>query len=100
MSYNARQYQEKRHFIRMQIDAPASLRLSSGEEIDLTCLDLSSCGVQLQSEKPLPLGDSAELCLSSCGGPVAPLSAKITLCRHESISDSEYRTGAVIESFL
>ncbi|MCD8524157.1 MAG: PilZ domain-containing protein [Saccharospirillaceae bacterium] len=100
MSSLARNYQEKRNFIRMQVSAPATLTLSDGSSYDLTCLDLSSSGVQLQHCEMIPVGISGRLTVSSGGGYTTPLEAKVTICRAEESGNENYRIGATIDSFL
>ncbi|ASP39737.1 PilZ domain-containing protein [Bacterioplanes sanyensis] len=98
MTTLTRTYQEKRDFMRMQIKTPASLRLSDGRDLQLTCLDLSSTGVQLACSEPLPIGATGTLYISSGGQATAPLTADITICRVEEDNDS-YRLGATINDF-
>ena len=97
MTSLARNYQEKRDFIRMQVSAPAVLTLDNGKHIELTCLDLSSSGVQLQHYEPLPVNISGSLVISSGGGYTNPLEAHITICRIQQSGNDEYRIGAVID---
>jgi len=98
MTSLARNYQEKRDFIRMQVSAPAVLTLDGGADIELTCLDLSSSGVQLQHYEPLPLNISGTLVISSGGGYTTPLEARITIRRIQQYGNDEYRIGAVIDN--
>ena len=100
MSSLARNYQEKRNFIRMQVSAPATLTLNDDSSYDLTCLDLSSSGVQLQHFEAIPMGMSGRLTVSSGGGYTTPLEAQVTVCRIEEDGSENYRIGATIDSFL
>lgn len=98
MTTLARTYQEKRDFMRMQIKTPASLRLEDGRDLQLTCLDLSSSGVQLACSEPLPVGTQGILHISSGGQTTSPLSAEVTICRVEE-ENGGYRFGATISDF-
>lgn len=98
MTTLARTYHEKRDFMRMQIQTPASLRLEDGRDLQLTCLDLSSTGVQLACSEPLPIGTQGTLHIVSGGETTAPFSANITVCRVEEENGS-YRFGATISDF-
>ena len=100
MSSLARTYSEKRSFIRMQVSAPAVLVLDNGQTFDMTCLDLSSSGVQLQHFQPVPVNVSGTLTVSSGGGYTSPLEARVTICRVQESGADEYRIGATIDSFL
>lgn len=100
MNSLARNYQEKRGYIRMQVSAPAVLTLTDGRTYELTCLDLSSSGVQLQHFEPIPLHTAGRLVVSSGGGYTTPLEADVTVCRIQQSGADEYRIGVVINSFL
>jgi len=99
MSNLARNYQEKRDYIRMQVDTPAELTLSTGEHFRLTCIDLSSSGVQLKGSDAIPTNVSATLQIDSGGGPIPPLHAEVTVCRVTESAPGEYRIGLSIDSF-
>jgi len=100
MTSLARTYQEKRDFIRMQVSAPAVLTLTDGRMYELTCLDLSSSGLQLQHFEPIPVNTSGRLTVSSGGGYTTPLEAQVTVCRIQQSGADEYRIGVMIDSFL
>ena len=95
----ARSYNEKRNFIRMQVTAPAVLTLADGKSYELTCLDLSSSGVQLQHYESIPVNVSGRLTVSSGGGYTTPLEADVTICRIQQNGADEYRIGATIDGF-
>lgn len=100
MSDLARNFQEKRDYIRMQVETPATLTLSSGESFQVTCLDLSSSGVQLKSVQPIPIQSAGELKIQSGGGATMPLHARVSICRLQVINNNDYRVGVSIDSFL
>ncbi|WP_430462435.1 PilZ domain-containing protein [Thalassolituus sp. LLYu03] len=100
MSSLARNYSEKRNFIRMHVSAPAVLVLDNGQTFEMTCLDLSSSGVQLQHFEPIPVNSSGRLTVSSGGGYTSPLEARVTICRLQESGADEYRIGATIDNFL
>ncbi|MCA6062384.1 PilZ domain-containing protein [Thalassolituus marinus] len=100
MTSPARSYNEKRNFIRMQVSAPAVLTLTDGQTVELTCLDISSSGVQLQHFEPLQTDISGRLTVSSGGGYTSPLEADVTICRVQQSGTDEYRIGVTIDSFL
>ncbi|WP_300427948.1 PilZ domain-containing protein [uncultured Thalassolituus sp.] len=97
MRTTARQYEEKRRYIRMQVDAPARLTLDDGASVAVTCIDLSSHGVQFETHEAPFDGMEAEFLLEPGGGPVTPLMARIKVCRITELGANTYRAGATIE---
>ncbi|AIR90291.1 PilZ domain-containing protein [Pseudomonas cremoricolorata] len=57
-------YSEKRDFIRMRVDAAATL-LHAGEVIAAVCIDLSSSGMQVQAPQQFQVGDRLEVRIES-----------------------------------
>ena len=100
MSNLARNYQEKRDYIRMQVEAPATLTLDNGERHTLTCIDLSSSGVQLSSQQAVTANSQGELQIESGGGSTPPLHARVTVCRVQPCDSGDYRIGLSIDTFL
>ncbi len=94
----SRTYEEKRRHMRMQIDAPALLITDDGETRQVTCIDLSSHGIQLESHTELQDGDVADFVLAPGSGPVTPLQARIRVCRVEEVAPQVFRAGATFES--
>lgn len=100
MSSLARDYQEKRDFIRMHLSVPATLTLDDGSTHNLTCVDLSSSGAQLQHSAPLPLHASGRLSIQSGGGSTAPLIAEVSVQRVTDIGSRQYSIGLTIKQYL
>ncbi|WP_240326706.1 PilZ domain-containing protein, partial [Pseudomonas syringae] len=50
MSRNDRDYEEKRDYIRMRVDADVNL-IHAGQVIPAVCIDLSSSGMQVQAPR-------------------------------------------------
>lgn len=100
MSSLAREYQEKRNFIRMQVSAPATLTLTDGSRYELICVNLSSTGVQLSHSKPLPANQTGHLVISSGGGSTQNLEAEVTVCRSQELAPNDYRIGLTINKYL
>lgn len=73
---------EKRDFIRMQIEAKATLTLN-GKTFDVVCRDLSSTGARFQCSERVDIdeGTTAQLEIASGGGSTAPLEAAIEVVR-------------------
>lgn len=66
MALSNRLFSEKRGFIRMVMDTPASL--SHGEPrqtFAVHCRNLSSSGIMIEHNSPLPVGDQVEITIPS-----------------------------------
>lgn len=100
MSSLAREFQEKRDFIRMQIQTPATLLLENGSEYELICMDLSSSGAQLQSDNKIPNNSVGNLTILSGGGNTSNLEVEVTVCRVEKSSEDDYQVGVLINKYL
>lgn len=84
MSFHDQQYNEKRDFIRMQVETPARLRITGlSEELQVLCLDLSSSGAQLRSPQALAIGSTVELLIPSptAGHQGLQASGKVVRCQ-------------------
>ncbi|POF42216.1 PilZ domain-containing protein [Pseudomonas laurylsulfativorans] len=64
MSQTARDYSEKRDFIRMRVDAEVSL-IHEGDLVPAVCIDLSSSRMQLQAPRLLKVGDRLNVRIDS-----------------------------------
>lgn len=63
---SARDYAEKRDFIRMQVNAKIELKIvATGESKTAICKDLSGMGMLLQLEQSLDIGTEVETALPS-----------------------------------
>lgn len=100
MSSLAREFQEKRNFIRMSVSTPATLTLADGSQHQLICNDLSSSGAQLQSSKPIALNQSGTLVISSGGGSTDNLTVLVTTCRLKEESANNFQIGVIIDKYL
>ena len=56
MSRTDRDYEEKRDYIRMRVDADVSL-IHAGQVIPAVCIDLSSSGMQVEAPRSFKVGD-------------------------------------------
>lgn len=95
-----REYEEKRNFIRMTINSPAEVTLIDGTVRSVTCIDLSSSGVQFETFSPPPLGVELEFRLPAGKNDVSPMAASIQVCRVMEVAPETYRVGATITEFL
>lgn len=73
-----REYQEKRNFIRMKIETPATIEVNDGSELHHgVCRDLSGGGMLIELESTLPVGTEVSVCIASAHGH-APMLRAIT----------------------
>ncbi|WP_025128871.1 PilZ domain-containing protein [Pseudomonas sp. PH1b] len=56
MNQNQRDYDEKRDYIRMRVDAEVTL-IHQGQVVEAVCIDLSSSGMQVQAPRSFQVGD-------------------------------------------
>lgn len=75
-----RDYSEKRDFIRMQVNIPASLTTES-KQIDSQCVDLSATGVRLLSPDAIEVGTEVGLHIDSPHPKFSSLSADAEVLR-------------------
>ena len=64
MSRNDRDYEEKRDYIRMRVDADVNL-IHAGRVIPAVCIDLSSSGMQVQAPRLFQVGDKLSVRIDS-----------------------------------
>jgi hypothetical protein len=64
MSRTDRDYEEKRDYIRMRVDADISL-IHAGQVIPAVCIDLSSSGMQVQAPRAFKVADRLSVRIDS-----------------------------------
>ncbi|MFC3151131.1 PilZ domain-containing protein [Litoribrevibacter euphylliae] len=93
----ARDYQEKRNFIRMQMDVPATITLKHGNQvIQARCLDLSGNGMLIMSPEPIEDDAIFHIVISSTRPNLPPLEAEVKSMRCIE-KDGQYEIGVIIE---
>ncbi len=81
MNQPSREFSEKRNFIRMQINTPASMSLKHGDDtLEGTCVNLSGGGLLAEVNKVVPVGAEVEITVASGHGhnPMLTAKAKVT----------------------
>lgn len=82
MNSSIREFQEKRNFIRMKIDTPASVDISDhSQSYAGICRDLSGGGMLVELDNPLPIGTEVEVTVSSAHGHAPMLQAEAIVAR-------------------
>lgn len=94
MSFHDQQYNEKRDFIRMKVEARATLTLhDGGEKVDADCQDLSSQGVQLVIGRPLAENTHINVSIASPTPGLQGLEAEGQVMRCQAIDNGQFIVG-------
>lgn len=96
-------YDEKRNFIRMRVDTPASVALARGDEqYSGTCVDLSGGGLLVKLKEKISIGTQLTVKIESDHGHSPMLSARTTVTRAEDSKDEngDYEIGLEIDELL
>ena len=99
MNQAARDYTEKRDYIRMQVTTDSKI-IFNGQAYPATCLDLSSTGALIESEQSFEVNSQVTLSIQSGGGEIRPLEAQATLLRVRRMPNDQYQYGASIDRYL
>lgn len=97
----SRDYEEKRDFIRMQLDCQAQCTdQRTGEQFMGYARDLSGKGLCLELDRSLPPGTLLEVRIEPQKAVVPPLHAVVEVVRIEpDMSGARFRTGTTIREF-
>jgi hypothetical protein len=98
MSLNDRNYEEKRNFIRMTLNASATLTLTDNSVIDVTCIDLSAGGMSIEANHAVELGASVHVSIQSPNEQFRSMDADGKVLRCLALEDGQYDIGIEIES--
>ncbi len=86
----SRNYQEKRDYIRMKIEAPVNIGVvADGSTYQGVCRDLSGGGMLVEMDTVLPAGTAVEVTIASSHGHNPMLNAKAEVTRVISQPESE-----------
>ena len=97
MSRNDRDYDEKRDYIRMRVDADISL-LYAGQIIPAVCIDLSSSGMQVQAPRTFRIGDKLSVRIDSEHAALKGLEAETEVVWLTDLEDGGQKLGLAIVS--
>ena len=98
MSVNEQDYDEKRDFIRMFINAPVDFSISGTDDWHTgTGKDLSGGGLSFSAEKYLSEGDQVDIKLHPITPVTPPLEAKVTVIRADKVEDNSYLVSTRID---
>lgn len=97
MNDNDRAYSEKRDFIRMRVEASVTLHYSGGSAVAL-CRDLSSTGMQIETDVPLNIGDKVRVHIPSEHSELSGLNAEAEVVRVSALDGDRQSLGLAILS--
>lgn len=80
MSDRLRDYEEKRDYIRMQLNSEARLTVN-GQQQDALCIDLSSSGMQLESKTAVAPNTEVDVEIGSKHSQLSGLAASAVVVR-------------------
>ncbi len=94
-------YSEKRNFIRMKIDTPVEVSVSSDDtSLSGTCRDLSGGGMLIEVDKALPVGTELEVTINSEHSQHPMLKAITTIARVQANHSGTCTLGLKIQQML
>ncbi len=97
MNFANRNYNEKRDFLRMQVDAPVSLYiLGRDDAITGVCKDLSGGGLLVELREEIDLGTTLSVVISSTHGHSPILEAQARITRLKETADQRFIAGLEI----
>lgn len=91
-----RDYSEKRSYMRMNMDAAATLRHGDGSEEPCTCKDLSAIGMLLELDRALPLEEMLDVHVPAFSNQFSPLDAEVRVVRVDELASGRYQIGVEI----
>ncbi|MBD8709537.1 MULTISPECIES: PilZ domain-containing protein [unclassified Pseudomonas] len=90
-----RDYEEKRDYIRMRVDADINL-IYAGQIIPAVCVDLSSSGMQIQAPRSFQVGDKISVSIDSEHAALKGLEADTEVVWIADIDGGEQKLGLTI----
>lgn len=100
MNLASRNYEEKRNFIRMRVEAPVAVSIDLEQRWSGTCHDLSGGGMLISLPEPLPLGTELEVAVNSHYGHSPMLRALTKVRRVQTELPQHCRLGLEIITLL
>ena len=95
MDQHQRDYEEKRDYIRMRVDADISL-IHAGQIIPAVCVDLSSSGMQIQAPRSFKVGDKISVRIESEHAALKGLEADTEVVWITDVEGDEQKLGLTI----
>ncbi len=97
----ARDYEEKRDFIRMCVECPMSFTRQGDATVHgATAKDLSGSGLGFSTSQALRLGELLTVRVAPQNSVVPPLQAEVEVVRVEALAADSYDVGVTVKRFL
>lgn len=91
-------YDEKRKFIRMEMDTPAIIKIAGNhKEITAKCIDLSGSGIHLELTEEIKIGEKFQVTIGSNKEGLSILSASVEAVRVNPINNIFSIGASIIE---
>ena len=98
MSVEEQNYDEKRDFIRMFINAPVEFAIAGSDDWNTgTGKDLSGGGLSFTSNISMAEGDKVDIKLHPLTPVTPPLEAQVTVIRTDAVDDNSYIVSTRID---
>lgn len=93
-----RDFEEKRNFIRMQMDSAAKLTIDGSQTLDVTCHDLSASGLSLLASEPVQLETEVSVTIPSPNAQFQAMHSSGKVIRCDKQSEHQYQIGVEISA--
>lgn len=97
MAQNERGFEEKRNFIRMSLNVSATLSMESGQEIEVTCIDLSAAGMAIETAELVPMNSKVHVSIQSPSTQFNSMSADGQVTRSRDLGNGRFELGVEID---
>lgn len=92
-------HDEKRNYIRMNVDCDISYRPADSQQIKMgKCITLSGAGVSFVTDTPFEVGVAMEISITPKSTITPPMTAYIEVVRCEKLDDDQFEIAATIQS--
>ncbi|MFQ3231640.1 PilZ domain-containing protein [Reinekea sp.] len=98
MSLSSKDYEEKRDFMRMTLNAKASITTSDGATFDVKVVDLSATGMHLEATKSLPIAAEVTVNVESPNAQFQSMTAICVVVRCIELSEIKFDIGLEVKS--
>ena len=99
MSLTDRNYEEKRDFIRMTMNATAKMTVNGSQAIEVTCIDLSASGMSIHADTAVAEGTQVHVVIDSPNDQFRSMDAKGRVLRCQPLESGEFDLGIEIDKF-
>jgi hypothetical protein len=98
MGLSNKDYEEKRDFIRMTMNAKATMSISEGNAFDVKVIDLSATGMHLEASKPVALTTEVVVNVESPNAQFESMTAQCIVVRCLELNESKFDIGLEVKS--